>query len=126
MTHRTYHRGFGYWLTMLLALVVGLIGLWLFIGGIWLISLGGSPFYGIAGLLLLLTSALLFRGDQLAIPVYILAFVFTLIWAIWESGLNGWAQVPRLLGPVILLILVLLANPVLRAIRPLNWTNWRA
>ncbi len=125
MTHRTYHRGFGYWLTMLLALVVGLIGLWLFIGGIWLISLGGSPFYGIAGLLLLLTSALLFRGDQLAIPVYILAFVFTLIWAIWESGLNGWAQVPRLLGPVILLILVLLANPVLRAIRPLNWTNWR-
>jgi quinoprotein glucose dehydrogenase len=125
MTHRTYHRGFGYWLTMLLALVVGLIGLWLFIGGIWLISLGGSPFYGIAGLLLLLTSALLFRGEQLAIPVYILAFVFTLIWAIWESGLNGWAQVPRLLGPVILLILVLLANPVLRAIRPLNWTNWR-
>jgi len=122
---REPRRGIGYWLTILLALVVMIIGAWLLIGGVWLISLAGSPYYAIAGALLILTAILLFRGDQLAIPVYLLAFLFTLIWALWESGGDGWAQVPRLLGPVIVLILVLLTNPVLRAIHPMDWRTRR-
>ena len=106
------HKGIGYWLTMLLALVILLFGLWLFVGGVWLISLGGSPYYGFAGALLIITSVLMFRGQQVAIWVYALAFLFTLIWALYESGFNGWAQVPRLLGPVIMFILVLCTTPV--------------
>jgi len=115
------HKGIGYWLTMLLALVILIFGLWLFIGGVWLITLGGSPYYGFAGLLLLITSVLMFRGQQVAIWVYALAFLFTLIWALFESGFNGWAQVPRLLGPVIMFILVLCTTPVLRALGPTHW-----
>src|SRR3982750_4274874 len=101
MAQSTFHRGIGYWLTMLLGILILAMGAWLFVGGAFLISLSGSPYYAIAGALLLLTALLLFRGEQLAIPVYGLTFLFTLIWAIWESGLNGWAQVPRLLGPVL-------------------------
>ena len=52
MAQAYIHKGIGYWLTMLLALVILIFGLWLFIGGIWLITLGGSPYYGFAGLLL--------------------------------------------------------------------------
>ena len=124
MADHTYVRkGIGYWLTMLLALILLAIGLWLFVGGVWLIGLGGSPYYGIAGLLLLVTAVLMFRGEELAIWVYAITFLFTLVWALWERGLNGWAQVPRLLGPVILLILVALTTPVLRAIRPVGWSR---
>jgi quinoprotein glucose dehydrogenase len=106
---------------MLMALVLGLIGLLLLAGGVWLIGLGGSPYYAVAGFLLLVTSALMFSGDEMAIWVYLLTFAFTLVWALWERGLNGWAQVPRLLGPVILLVLVLLTRPVLHALRPVGW-----
>lgn len=118
---RAATKGVGYWLTMLLALVLGVVGAVLLGGGVWLIGLGGSPYYAIAGLLLLVTSVLMFRGDELAIWVYALNFVFTLVWALWERGLDGWAQVPRLLGPVIVLILVLLTRPVLHALCPVEW-----
>jgi quinoprotein glucose dehydrogenase len=110
---------------MLLALVLLLIGLWLAGGGVYLIVLGGSPYYAIAGLLLIVTSVLMFRGEQVAIWIYVVDFGFTLIWALYESGFNGWAQVPRLLGPVIMLVLVLLTNPVLRSIRPFAWSGPR-
>jgi quinoprotein glucose dehydrogenase len=114
-------RAIGFWLTMLLAVVIGLIGLWLFGGGIWLVSLGGSPYYAIAGLLLLVVSVLLFRRDEMAIAVYAVTFLFTLIWALYEAGFDGWAQVPRLVGPIILFILIALTRPVLRANRPIGW-----
>jgi len=117
-----YTRGFGYWLTILLALVLLVIGLILAFGGAYLVALGGTPYYVVAGLLLVITAVLMFRGEQLAIGVYVATFALTLIWALWESGFNGWAQVPRLLGPLIMLVLVVLTNPVLRAIRPLPWT----
>jgi quinoprotein glucose dehydrogenase len=120
------HRGIGFWLAMLLAVAIAIIGIVLFAGGIYLIGLGGSPYYAIAGLLLLVTSVLMFRGEELAIWVYGIDFLFTLVWALWERGFDGWAQVPRLLGPAILLVLVLLTTPVLRALRPLNWRLPRA
>lgn len=40
---RAATKGVGYWLTMLLALVLGVVGAVLLGGGVWLIGLGGSP-----------------------------------------------------------------------------------
>jgi quinoprotein glucose dehydrogenase len=34
------------------------------------------------------------------------------LWALWEVGLNGWALVPRVIAPAVLLVLVLAALPV--------------
>lgn len=107
-------RGFGYWAVVALAVVLALLGLPILVGGVWLITLGGSWYYALAGLGLLLTAWFFFRHSMTAVWIYLLTFVGTLIWALWERGLDGWAQVPRLVAPSIVLVLVLLAIPALR------------
>ncbi|MDQ2704168.1 MAG: PQQ-binding-like beta-propeller repeat protein [Pseudomonadota bacterium] len=50
----------------------------------------------------------------MAVWVYLVTYIATLIWALWEAGLDPWAQVPRLVAPTIVLILVLTTLPALR------------
>jgi quinoprotein glucose dehydrogenase len=47
-----------------------------------------------------------------------------MIWAFWEVGLNGWPLVPRLVGPLVLLLLVILSLPVLDAERGRRQRLW--
>lgn len=112
--HRTERRGPGFWLTMALAGLLALFGIPILVGGVWLISLGGSWYYLFAGAGLLATAWFLLRRSMLAVWVYLLVFAGTLVWALWEAGLSGWPQVPRLVAPTVVLILVLLAIPALR------------
>jgi len=107
-------RGIGFWLIMIFALVVALAGLALAGGGAYLISLGGSWYYALAGLGLVATAFFLFRRSRLAVWIYLALFAATVAWALWESGLNGWAQVPRILTPFVVLLLVLACLPGLR------------
>lgn len=107
-------RSVGYWLIMALAAMLVLFGVPILAGGLWLIALGGSWYYFFAGLGLLVTAWFLFRWSMLAVWVYLLTFAGTLVWALWEAGLDGWAQVPRLVAPTVVLVLVLLAIPALR------------
>ena len=100
-----------YWWTIFVAVVLLIFGLPIAAGGLWLIVLGGSWYYLPAGLGLLLTSWFLFRTDIRALWVYLATYVATVIWALWEAGLNGWAQVPRLLAPTIVLLLILTTLP---------------
>lgn len=76
----------------LLALVSVLL-LWF---GTQLIFLGGSWYYLPAGLAVGLTACLSFRRSRWALPVFGVFYVFTVAWAFWEAGLNGWALAPRL------------------------------
>ncbi len=107
-------RGFGFWWTMLVAIVLLVFGAPIAFGGAYLITLGGSWYYLPAGIGLLITAWFLFRRDMSAVWAYIITYVGTVIWAFWEAGLNGWAQVPRLVAPTVVLILVLSTLPVLR------------
>ncbi|MWD27948.1 glucose dehydrogenase [Aquicoccus sp. SCR17] len=91
-----------------------LLGLVLLVGGIWLISLGGSWYYALAGLGLGLTGLLLNWRNMAAVWVYLLTWLGTLGWAWWEVGPDWWAQVPRLVAPTVILVFVLLCIPVLR------------
>ncbi|WP_426443463.1 membrane-bound PQQ-dependent dehydrogenase, glucose/quinate/shikimate family [Bradyrhizobium genosp. P] len=95
--------------------LIGLIGLALSCGGAWLVTLGGSLYYLLAG------AAYLFAGIQLwrlrpqgAWLVAGVALV-TLAWAIWECGINYWALFPRLLMPLGLAAAALLLTAPLLA-----------
>jgi quinoprotein glucose dehydrogenase len=108
------HRGFGFWAAMVIGVLILVFGLPIFGGGVWLATLGGSWYYIFAGLGLLLTAFFLFRRSMLAVWVYLATFIGTLAWALWEVGLDAWAQIPRLVAPAVVLILVLALIPVLR------------
>jgi quinoprotein glucose dehydrogenase len=103
---------------LLLAVVTALAGVVLAVGGGWLLSLGGSGYYLIAGIALIVTAILIFDGRLAGFWLYLVLFAFTVVWALLERGLNGWAQVPRLVAPAILLVLLLTTVPALRRLDP--------
>ena len=110
----------GGWVAVALGVILGLIGLVLAGGGVWLVSLGGSPYYLVAGIALIASGALIGLRNVLGVWLYALVFVGTVIWAFWESGADVWALVPRIVGPAVLMVLVLLVVPLMRR-RPLGW-----
>ncbi len=83
-------------LLIITALFAALSGLYLLIGGIWLATLHGSPYYIIAGLVLLFTAWLLYRRRAGALLLYAVFLLGTTIWALWEAGPDFWALTPRL------------------------------
>ncbi|MGU3489721.1 membrane-bound PQQ-dependent dehydrogenase, glucose/quinate/shikimate family, partial [Enterobacter bugandensis] len=68
---------------------------YLLIGGVWLVSLGGSWYYPIAGLVMLAVTAMLWRGKRAALWLYALVLLVTMIWGVWEVGFDFWALTPR-------------------------------
>lgn len=113
--------GVGGVMVRLLGALLFLIGLVLAIGGGWLATLGGSPYYLVAGLGLIAAGVLLIRLQAAGAVVYLTVFALTFVWALWEVGLDGWALVPRLIAPLVILVLVLLSLPTLlaRGTRPM-------
>lgn len=115
------------WLKILGALLA-LIGLPLFIGGIYLISLGGSWYYLFAGLGLVLAGFYLFRGLMTGVWIYLVVLGLTLIWSLLEVGLQFWPLVPRLVAPIFLGGLALVSVPLIQPearrpakTRPFTW-----
>lgn len=98
---------------IVLAIVLAVFGLALLVGGVWLIALGGSWYYALAGAGLLVTAWLLAQQRRAALPLYVVIWIATIIWAFWEVGLDVWAQVPRLVAPTVVLVLILLVLPAL-------------
>src|SRR3954468_13974867 len=77
------------------AIVVAIMGLALAGGGAWLAALGGSFYYLIAGILLLITGWLLRIRRVEALWVYAALLLGTIAWAVWEVGLDFWSLAPR-------------------------------
>jgi len=101
------------WTATILAFLMALIGIVLTIGGVWLASLGGSLYYLIAGVAMLVSAWLLFRGQLLGGWIYVGLFILSAIWGFSEARGNAWAMVPWLIAPLVLLIAVLLVMPTL-------------
>lgn len=85
-----------------LATLIGLLGLALAVGGAWLVGLGGSAFYLLAGLLLLLDAWLLWRARPAALWLFAGVFAGSLVWSLWEAGLDWWPVATRM-GVLLLL-----------------------
>jgi len=101
-------------LVRLLSLILILIGAILVYGGIKLMLLGGSLYYLLAGLGLVASGVMMFRLKLIGAWIYIGLFALTVLWALWEVGLDGWGLVPRIVGPLVLLALVIASLPVLK------------
>jgi quinoprotein glucose dehydrogenase len=109
--------GISAFLVRILGFILALIGMVLALGGAWLAILGGSPYYLLAGLGLLIAGGLMMRLRMAGVWVYLVVFAGTLVWSLWEVGLQGWPLIPRLVGPAVLMVLVLLAGSSLAPTR---------
>lgn len=98
---------------VVIPLFIGLFGLAMLGGGIWLIAVGGSPYYALAGAALLAGAVLLARRKRGGQAVIGIAWLATLAWAVWEVGFNGWGLVPRVVGVTVLFMLALALSPMM-------------
>lgn len=114
MATTTSSGGAGSVFAKLVGIIVALVGLALGAGGAYLATLGGSWYYLVAGVLMLISGIQLFRGRVSGAVIYGVVFVGTFLWAAWESGLNYWRWIPRLDVVLILAILVALVTPALK------------
>jgi len=96
------------WFLRLTAGFIIVTGLLLAAPGARLIMLGGSPYYATAGLALAVAGGLLWLERRSGAWLFVGVLLATLAWASWESGLDGWALLPRLIlfVPLGLLLLV--------------------
>jgi len=107
------------------AIVVAIMGLALAGGGAWLAALGGSFYYLIAGILLLITGWLLRIRRVEALWVYAALLLGTIAWAVWEVGLDFWSLAPRgdVLAPLgVWLILPFITSHLTPHLRAARWT----
>ncbi|BCP54755.1 quinate dehydrogenase [Kaistia sp. 32K] len=107
--------GIGGWLLVLFGIVVALVGLLLAGLGVQLITLGGSWYYALAGVGLLIVGVLHILRRPVATWLYILILLATIAWAIWEVGLDFWPLVPRLVAPAVLAVIALILVPAFPA-----------
>ncbi|MDE9432285.1 membrane-bound PQQ-dependent dehydrogenase, glucose/quinate/shikimate family [Xenorhabdus bovienii] len=73
-----------------------LLGAALLLGGVWLIGLGGSWFYAVSGILLTLSGYGFIRQRALGFWAAILLLPSSVVWALFEVGVDFWQLVPRL------------------------------
>ena len=106
-------------LTSVLAGVLVLFGAVLVFGGIWLALIGGSLYYALTGGAIVVSGVLIFRRNRLGAWLFAAIFALTIPWALWETGPDPWALVPRLVAHAVLLALVALVTPFL--IRRTSW-----
>ena len=83
-------------LVRLYACCLGVIALSLLWGGVSLAALGGSPYYALAGAALAICAVMFWTGRRTALRLYEGIVVATVVWALWEVGLDGWALMSRI------------------------------
>ena len=105
------------WLTIatrLFGLILLLTALFFIIEGGKLLSLGGSGYFLISGIVLLVSSIQLFRVRASGAVLYLMFALGTLVWAVMEVGIVFWPLISRLMFPAGLAIVALLLLPSLR------------
>ncbi|MDR5859235.1 glucose/quinate/shikimate family membrane-bound PQQ-dependent dehydrogenase [Halomonas eurihalina] len=95
---------------IILSLIFWLVGLALLGGGIWLITLDGSWYYALAGIVLIVVGALTRSRRPTAQMLYALFLIATTAWSLWESGYDWWPLATRL-GIFLILAIPLLITP---------------
>jgi quinoprotein glucose dehydrogenase len=108
--------------------VLVLLGLYFAGYGGWLASLGGTVYYIIAGILMIISGVQVARGKPSGFVIYLAVWVYTLIWSLVESGLDPWRLEVRLFAPSVLLAAFLLPGMSrgAKASAPRLWRGFQA
>jgi quinoprotein glucose dehydrogenase len=93
---------------LVMAIIIGLLGVWLAGFGADLAAMGGSIYYVLAGIGLIATAVLLYRRNSAALAVFAAVLAGTLAWALAEVGFDFWQLSPRgnLLVPIAAILLL--------------------
>lgn len=107
----------------LTSIVIAIVGLaMLYMGGQLLLA-GGTPFYAIMAVGLLITAVALFKNRIIALSLYAILMWIVLAWIIYEVGFDKWQWIPRgdLIGIIgVWLALPWVVRPLSKAQRPAN------
>jgi quinoprotein glucose dehydrogenase len=104
-------------------IVFGAFGLALLVGGTMLAHAGGSFYYVLSAVPILVTAVDVARGNPRSRAIFAAWLVITVAWSLWEVGFAGWLLVPRLGVPIVLGLLLLL--PIVRRRAPASETSAR-
>ena len=106
-------------LTATLLIVLGsfilLIGLSLLAGGFYLVELGGSWYFALAGAGLAISGVLMLRRRRSGALAYLLVFAGSVCWSVLDVGLTFWPLFSRLFALAVISVPVLVAIPYLRS-----------
>ena len=98
----------------ILGLALLITGVFYIIGGGKLISLGGSWYFLIAGLIITASAFFIFKKKATGVWLYALAFIGTVIWALIDAGFEFWPLHSRLMFPAGPPAAVMLTLPSIR------------
>jgi quinoprotein glucose dehydrogenase len=117
------NRSLASWFRIIPATLLLASGALLAFGGAYLVVLGGSPYYAIAGILTGLSAVLILQRKAEGFWLFGLVCFASIAWSIWEVGFDGWALMPRL---VFLLVAFLVLSLTLAGteLRPMS-EKWR-
>lgn len=100
-------------LLVVIGVLLAFAGLTLAGGGIYLVTLGGSWYYLLAGLATTVVGGLVAMRSPLASPIFAVVFIATVVWALMESGLQFWPLFSRIFMFAIVALLLALIHPLL-------------
>lgn len=98
----------------ILGVILTVSGLFFAIEGGKLVSLGGSWYFLIAGIVMVLSAIQYFRSKSSAVTLFILVFIGTLIWSLFDAGWDFWPLISRLMVPTGFMLLGFATWPTLR------------
>lgn len=107
-------------LTACLGVLIFLFGLFFLFFGTELAWLGGSCYYVLCGILLTISGILLFKRLRVGAYLYLFAWVATFFWTIYEVQFNWWGWLPRLFGPTLIAIPIIILLPFIYRVRTLK------
>lgn len=98
----------------LVATILLISGLFLTINGVRLVAVGGSWYFLLMGLVQIVSSFLLFKQNTKGAWLYALAYALTIVWALYEVGLQFWPLFSRLMVFGGFAMLIAFAYPTLK------------
>ncbi|OUY05664.1 membrane-bound PQQ-dependent dehydrogenase, glucose/quinate/shikimate family [Acinetobacter populi] len=94
-------------------IILAILGLCLGAGGIYLISLGGSWFYFIAGVAMIVIGLGFFKLRAFALWWALALLIVDIAWALFEVGFDFWQLVPRVITFLVIAAVASFAAPLL-------------